>query len=448
MPVPPVMPGMPVPMFYPPHSAPVMAQIIAPANANVNVPMNPDSTGYFGNLSPNVSDEVLSAVLGCSGGFKRLKRPVDPSNGKAKPFALVEFESVTDLWRAFRLLQDFPLDGRHFNIKIESGAPVVGNESDHSEDLKCYEGIQKVLIGKRLTGSSSGSMEWLEKKISQLKRIDTVTMTVNKDTTANVKRDPRQRNYSDLLVEETSSAIEASNAKMSESSKTDALMALKDRERRWESLARDLEREFRRDLQKDEERSRRHAKDAALLAEQVSTFSDCAVDSGVFRGSLDAGINSNATNLFFSDREKWRAMRKKAVEREEEIFRECIEIQRNLTANAAAKQREMIEKTIPVQKEELFGYLVDFEKVNLKQFRQLCRERACAFFAQSNSVEMCEKLGEFVYEKICKERCSALNLIAELNYEPLYLAVSSEIGQAEVFVLIIWRWLIYCTLCE
>lgn len=425
-------PGMPVPMFYPPP-------IIPAITPQANVPMNPDSTGYFGNLSPAVSDDVLSAILSCSGGFKRLKRPVDPSNGKAKPFAFVEYESATDLSRAFRLLQDFPLDNRHFNIKIESSVPG-GVVSDISEDLNCFEGIQRVLIGKRLTsGSNVGSMDWLDEKISQLKKSE----SEERSSATNITRkDPRQRNYDDLLTEE--SFIEVSNSKMTD--KSDGLIALKDRERRWESIARELERDFRRDLLKDEERSNRHAKDSALLAEQISVFSDAGNE--MLSGNLERDILSTPSNetssLFYADRQKWRALRRMASEREKEIFKECAEIQRKLTANLIEKERDMIEKVIPVQRDELFSFPVKYERLNGEMFNLICKERSCAFFSDENK-EICEKLGELIYKKISQDRCAPSNLLRDLSFEPVYLAVSSESGQAEVFLMIIWRWLIYFT---
>ena len=121
---------------------------------NVNVPMNPDTTGYFGNLSPNVSEDVFIGILNCCGGFKRIKRPVDPSTGKPKPFSFVEFETRDDLFRvAFGLLQDFPLDNRHLNIKIENASSSNYQQNDsNAEQLKSYEMISKILIGKRVTG--------------------------------------------------------------------------------------------------------------------------------------------------------------------------------------------------------------------------------------------------------------------------------------------------------
>lgn len=412
----PVVPfGIPFPPFYPSSVVPM-----APLAAPVNQPLNPDTTGYFGNLSPGVSDDVFTAVLGCCGGFKRLKRPVDPSNGKLKPFAFVEFEGRSDLIRSVELLQNFPLDNRHLNIKVEGVTGVSQSAVSVEEQLKCYEGISRILVGKRVT--SGGSMEWLEKKILTLKE-------TTKDRES-VKRDSRQnqRNYSDLI--ETTISNEPQFTKTVSSNPMAGAVALKDRERRWESRVKEFERDLRKDLEKDEERARRHEKEAAELSEYVNKYSD-----------EDTKLNNN---LFFSDREKWRKMRQKAFEKEAEIFEEVLRIRREISVQA---DREFIEKVLPMEGEELFVYPVRWEKFVgsvLEEFKEICCERTVAFFSSSSSAAgLSARLGEIVFNQIVEKRTPVDSKI--LAMEPTFLAVSNDSSEAEILMIIIWRWLIYIT---
>lgn len=446
-PVPMGYPSAPVPMGYPPHMPvpmPMGLAPVAPVSAFTAVPMNPETTGYFGNLSPNISDEIVTAILSCSGGFKRLKRPVDPSTGKSKPFALVEYESVNDLSRAFRLFQDFFLDNRHLNIKIENDSIYINGTSGELqvEDLKYYEGISRVLIGKRMT--NGGSMEWLEKKISQLKKQEQQQQQqqVQRD-----RRDSRQRNYSDLIDDNfNQNRPEATNSKSSKSANSSeaALISLKDRERRWEGKLREFERELLRDLERDEEREKRHAKEATELAEIISKYSDEMGEKKFFGSIEKMKIESSDEIFFFSDREKWRKIREKAKEKEKEIFGDLQEIRGELEKTRKEGEiREFIEKQLPLEIEELFAFPVEFKGNFNSKFKEICRERTATFF-KSKSEDLCLKLGEIIYEKIA-DGCDGNSLIRELAYEPTFLAVSDASIEAEILIVIMWRWLIYYT---
>lgn len=425
--------------------------------------MNPDTTGYFGNLSPNVSEEVVTAVLGCSGGFKRLKRPVDPSTGKPKAFALVEFESVDDLNRACRVFQDFVLDHRHLNIKIEGGKDEISKmETGGEGDLKIYEMICRVLIGKKMT--AGGSMEWLEKRISREKERERKREREREEKQqqpghpsgqqpsgelARDRRDSRQRNYSDLLVDD----FQFTKTAPSLSANSDASLSLKERERRWEGKSRELERELRRDLEKDADRATRHEKETFALQEHFSNYSDAPAGSADF-GSLGRELgNSSAAVPFFVNREKWRNLRKQAGEKEAEIFGECLRIRAEMQANSlqskAEKQREFIGKRLPTEQEELFAFPVDWQPWNgdlgLK-FKELCRERVAAYFKNAKEAEFYDKIGDFLFEQVSQKQ-PASAVTAELRSEPAFLAVCSEEPgpEAELIVMIIWRWLIYFT---
>lgn len=440
MPVP-----VPVPMSMGLANSPMpmsMPMGLAPSALPAAVPMDPDTTGYFGNLSPNIPDDVVTAILSCSGGFKRIKRPTDPSTGKFKPFALVEYESVNDLSRAFRLLQDFVLDNRHLSIKIENESAMKCGELQ-IEDLKCYEGIYRVLIGKKMT--SGGSMEWLENRISQLKKQEQQALEQQQQeqqaqAQQRDRRDSRQRNYSDLI--EDSQRPEATNSKGTKSTSSnseDALISLKDRERRWESKLRDFERELLRDLEKDEEREKRHAKEAAELAEIISKYSDKS-EAG-FYGSLEKMVNDSKI-LFFSDREKWRKLREKAKEKEKEIFGDLMKIRVEMEKSKKEVEiREFLGKQLPLELEELFAF--PFELKDSK-FKEICRERTTAFFNKNQSKDLSSKLGEIIYEKIAGG-CDGHGLIRDLAFEPTFLAVSEAPIEAEILIVIIWRWLIYYT---
>lgn len=451
----------------------VMPGLMAAPSANaLPTAMNPDTTGYFGNLSPNVSEEVVTAVLGCSGGFKRLKRPVDPSTGKPKAFALVEFESVDDLNRAFRVFQDFVLDQRHLNIKIEGGRDEISKmEAGGEGDLKIYEMICRVLIGKKMT--AGGSMEWLEKRISREKERERKREKERErereekkqpshpsgqqpsqpsGELARDRRDSRQRNYSDLLVDD----FQFTKTAPSLSANSDASLSLKERERRWEGKSRELERELRRDLEKDADRAKRHEKETFALQEHISNYSDGPAVSAGFAdfGSLGREVgNSSATVPFFVNREKWRNLRKQAGEKEEEIFGECLRIRAEMQANSLQskieKQREFIEKRLPTEREELFAFPVDWQLWNgdlgLK-FKELCRERVAAYFKNAKQVEFYDKIGDFLFEQVSQKQ-PASAVTAELRSEPAFLAVCSEEPgpEAELIIMIIWRWLIYFT---
>ena len=98
-------PRPPMPFGYPPMAGnfipaggmmpirPVvpMPFAVVPPIAPAAVPMNPDTTGYFGNLSPNISEDVVTAILTCCGGFKRLKGRW-PFDRQTEAFALVELK--------------------------------------------------------------------------------------------------------------------------------------------------------------------------------------------------------------------------------------------------------------------------------------------------------------------------------------------------------------------
>lgn len=416
-----------------------------------NVPMNPDTTGYFGNLSPGVSEDVITAILVCCGGFKRLKRPSDPSSGKPKPFALVEFGSVGDLTRAFRLLQDFMLDNRHLSIKIESSSPSsVSGVCDFEGDLKCLEGINRVLIGKRVTGG--GSLEWIEKKISSI-REESLTSS-DKDShmkASSVQRD-RQRNYSDLIFD-TKTRVEE-GVESASRSEMESLQALKDRERRWELKVRDLERDLRRELEKDSERERRHEREALALSNEIRAYSDAQFVP--VWGSLSSEANNfhhcqvpvdSSFSTFFTSRDKWRRMREKASEREAEIFGDCLKIlESTAKANLVSQQREILLHRIPVDKEELFAYPVEWSFVDSDNFREICRERTAAFFSSSGSSQHCDRVSDIIYDRIINSHISCSDLIKELKYEPSFLVVSNESNEADVLVMLLWRWLIFLAL--
>lgn len=430
-----------------------------PTALNAPAAMNPDTTGYFGNLSPNVSDEVVTAVLGCSGGFKRLKRPSDPSTGKTKPFALVEFDSVDDLNRAFRVFQDFVLDHRHLSIKIEGGKDEISKMVAGEGDLKIYETICRVLIGKKMT--AGGSMEWLEKRIEHeqekvraAKRQSSLQSREQsgqggQSELAKDRRDSRQRNYSDLVDDsaqftKTLPSMNNANTDASMSS-----MSLKERERRWEGKAWELERELRRDLEKDAERAKRHEKETFALREHISNYSDALVNEF---GSLGGELwdSNDSTVSFFANREKWRNLRELAQEKEEEIFGECLRIRAEMHANSVQKlaenEREFIEKRLPTEREELFAFPVDWrhwtDDLALK-FKELCRERVAAYFKNAKEAEFHDKIGDFLFEQVSQKQ-AASTITRELKSEPAFLAVCSEAaGEAELLVMIIWRWLIY-----
>ena len=437
------------------------------------VPMNPDTTGYFGNLSPNLSEEVLTAILSCCGGFKRLKRPVDPSNGKPKPFALVEFEGVADLNRAFRVFHDFVLDHRHLNIKIEGGRSET-NEPTES-DLKIYESIYLLLIGKKMTGG--GSMDWLEKRISierekEREREREKEREKEKETGRNLQSERSekiqqgelrgsQRNYSDLIDDpgepqftRTSGTANSSANGAGNISAGDALLTLRERERRWEGKVRDMERELRKDLEKDAERAKRHEKEILALKQQISNYSDASESSNF--GSLGRSIfdprNGN-TGIFMANREKWRNGRENAKEKEKEIFAESLKIRSEIQANSlqkqAEKQREFIENCLPVEREELFAYPVAWGELRgdvVQKLNELCRERVAAYFKHAKEGDLYDKIGEFVFEQVNRQQ-SATSASRELSTEPAFLAVCGEDprGEAELLVMIIWRWLIYLT---
>lgn len=427
-----------------------------------------DTTGYFGNLSPNISDEVFIAILGCCSGFKKFKRPVDPSTGKPKPFALIEFESPGDLSRVFKLLQDFVLDNRHFNIKIESQAQgnlnlnvnvnVNVNQSqdvilEFEENLKCLESIEKVLIGKKLT--NGGSMEWIERKIIILKEklrennLKNYNLKDEEKQQRDLIHKDRQRNYSDLVFSDDKTRF-----KVGDREKNNLLMnlALKDRENRWEIKVKEIEKEIRKDLEKDKEREKRHEKESKILFEEISKFSD-----------------SDGNYLFFTNRQKWRENRQKAIEKESEIFEGIKKIEtiqtivkenenenekEKLKAQMIRKQKNLIEKFVPIERNELFNYPVEWEHLIgcAENFKNICNERICSFFGNETLTgdreRCCLKLSETIYNRISNGHVEPMKLINELSLEPSYLGVSSESGEAELLVMIIWRWLIYCTTAQ
>lgn len=445
---------------------------VVPPIAPAAIPMNPDTTGYFGNLSPNISEDVVTAILTCCGGFKRLKRPVDPSTGKPKPFALVEFESVADLSRAFRLLQDFSLDHRHLSIKIEGQQPIIESAPVNEEDLKVYEGLSRILIGKKVTGG--GSMDWLERRIFQLKERELerekeqekerekerekekekerVRLQQQQQQHQPIdRRDSRQRNYSDLVDEpqftKTAPSSSSSNFATSLTSNSEAL---KERERRWDARMREMERELRRDLEKDAERAKRHEKETLALKEHIENYSD-AFEKRFGSLGTDFFDNQNANATFFTNREKWRNLRENAKEKEQEIFFECLKIRSEIEANSqqnrAQMQRNFIENSLPIEREELFAYPVDWQEFRgdlAQKFKELCCERVAAYFKNEKDAAFHAKIGEFLFEQL--NRKDPLNLMKELSTEPAFLAVCSDpVAESELIVMIIWRWLIYFT---
>ena len=457
-------------MYYarpPPFTYP--NQMVAPSPTSTSTA---DTTGYFGNLSPNISDEVFIAILGCCSGFKKFKRPVDPSTGKPKPFALIEFESPGDLSRVFKLLQDFVLDNRHFNIKIESqlqgnaNANANANQDvlEFEENLKCLERIEKVLIGKKLT--NGGSMEWIERKIVILKeKLRENNNLKNEEKKRDFIPKDRQRNYSDLVFSDDKTRfkghdVDDGDGKEKNKNKNNLMMnlALKDRENRWEVKVKEIERELRKDLEKDKEREKRHEKESKILFEEISKFSD-----------------SDGNYLFFTNRQKWRENRQKALEKESEIFEGIKkiettivnengngnenennenEIQSKLKAQMIRKQKNLIEKFVPIERNELFNYPVEWEHLIgcAENFKNICNERICSFFGNGTLTgdrkRCCLKLSEIIYDRISNGHVEPMKLINELSLEPSYLGVSSESGEAELLVMIIWRWLIYCTTAQ
>lgn len=433
---------------------------VVPPIAPAAVPMNPDTTGYFGNLSPNISEDVVTAILTCCGGFKRLKRPVDPSTGKPKPFALVEFESVADLSRACRLLQDFTLDHRHLSIKIEGQQPVTESALVNEEDLKVYEGLSRILIGKKVTGG--GSMEWLERRIFQMKeREKEKEMEREKERDKEKervrlqhqqqpqidRRDSRQRNYSDLVDEPQFTKTTPSSSSTSFTSNSEAL---KERERRWDARVREMERELRRDLEKDAERAKRHEKETLALKEHIENYSD-AFEKRFGSLGTDFFDNQSSNVTFFTNRQKWRNLRENAKEKEQEIFLECLKIRSEIEAssqqNRAQMQRNFIENSLPIEREELFAYPVDWREFRgdfAQKIKELCCERVAAYFKNEKDAAFYAKIGEFLFEQVSRK--DPLNLVKELSTEPAFLAVCSDpAAEAELIVMIIWRWLIYFT---
>ena len=431
---------------------------IAPAA----IPMNPDTTGYFGNLSPNLSEDVVTALLTCCGGFKRFKRPVDPSTGKPKPFALVEFESVPDLCRAFRLLQDFALDHHHLSIKIEGQQVLPETAPLIEEDLRVYEGICRILIGKKMMGG--GSMEWLEKRIFQLKErerereIEQEKAREREHRQGDLqrdRRDSRQRNYSDLVDDFSESQFTktASSSSATTATGPNVQEALRERERRWDGRIREMEREVRRDLDKDDERAKRHEKEISALKDHIENYSD-AFESPF--GSLSRSLfdTENASNVpFFMNREKWRNSREKAKEKEEEIFGECLKIRAEMESNSQEKlaqmQRNFIENSLPTEREELFAYPVEWREFRgdlVQKFKELCCERVAAFFKNGKEGAFYVKIGEFIFEQLSQKRCSPSALARDLSTEPAFLAACSDpASESELIIMIMWRWLIYFT---
>lgn len=454
---------VPVPGYQNPNYVPYTPSTTT-GNLNPSVPASTVAVGYFGNLSPNVSDDIFIAIFSVFSSFQKFKRPVDPSTGKAKPFALVEFESKAGLTRVFKLLQDFPMDGRNFNIKVEDQEEdhkdrELSNENKKLEleaEISALESISKILIGKKMTQSET--MLWLEKKAALLRKdlkktVDNLSkVVVGAAAVENYGGRDLNRNYEDLLFDTTVSSVgegkrgtgPAGGVKQSvtNSVKSSDLTSssLKDRERRWESTVRSIEKDLKRDIERDRERDLRHAKEAKALADQLGTFKDDnnLVETNTqqkvsITGDLSRNINfsSSDSSLFFKNRTKWREQRSCALAKEHEIFKDFLEFK------PAA--------VIPEDTNRLFAYPIRWKKFDKIAFKTLFMERIDNFYP--NSREFNEKICEFLVENAGNGNMRPERLIENLQAEPCYLAVqvTGETEEAEFLVVLMWRWLIYHT---
>jgi hypothetical protein len=213
-------------------------------------------------------------------------------------------------------------------------------------------------------------------------------------------------------------------------------MALRDRERRWEAKVKEFERELRRDLEKDAERESRHARDALKLAQFLASYNDSAND---LRADKSADVS------FFADRANWRLARQKALEREKEIFEECNRIRSG--KDNTEEVRKSVARSLPLARDEIFGYALRWDLVDAAWFSEICRQRTFCFFNRPSTDALCARLGEFLAETVPRERSPA-KIADQLKFEPTWLAVSEGPEDSEYLLQILWRWLIYHTLLK
>lgn len=484
--------------------------------------MDPLTTGYFGNLAPTMPDDVITAVLACCGPLRRFKRPLDQA-GTPQAFALVEFETADGLLRAHRLLQDMLLYTRRMTIRIEEEtmtslrayetSVAVGNREEgeadpedaqlvfFDDDVKCLEAITRTLVGKKLTGS----LDWMERRISTLKRTKTRSRDSHDDN------DDRRRRKSSTHSASAAGSMERRSYEDVVPSNTEREVALRDRERRWETREAHIERSVRRDREKDAERETRRRQDAAALAAELARFDDSGA-SRVAAGDLEQSLLhfTPAPSAFYENRERWRAERERMLRRERQLASELElkdvsdaaahapasmprmraadfiqpeetrtvagseasslvghrkpllaepdlslvalvragatteEASRALAVQNEAKMRALVER-IPVDRDDLFSFPVDWQFFVPDAFWPLLERKTLAHFSRGGGQPSdASRLAHLLFDKIAAHE-TPNDIVNSLHADPLFLLCSVDAFDADFLLMTLWRYLIYET---
>ena len=247
---------------------------------------------YFGNLPSSLSTPTLQSLLSLCGLVRSLKRPTDS-------FALIEFAEASAARLAKLLFCGLSIEGKEISVKVEeAGSTDATEEGEIKDDSDEQESL--MISAKRRE----------IERILQQKRIyyEFVSVRSNRGTSSD-------RGTSSSITPSNAASSSATSSKASSNAHANA--PANNQDSLHSSLKR-LERDFRDAVQRDAERSSRHAHEIALLRTELATSTPSPAPP-ISTGDLSTEFDSCQTRfdaqLFVKEKEIFRAILKGRQER-------------------------------------------------------------------------------------------------------------------------------------
>jgi len=458
---------------------------------------------FIGEIPEGITDEFIEQILKVCGNIRSWKRIVD-SQGKKRNFGICEFEGFEVLFRALRVIGgeankelgkdenagslELPCDDdnvtmKHISFIIDNSTRSYitknskpRNPYDLEKDKECLKSIEEIISKlveekkkkKEEEKAKNGSDESLDKELSKIR--DQVLHEEDYDR----KRRRDDRDYDMMRKRDYDSPSswrnddiddEEEERRRQERREKEMEQAYRERVKRWENREYERMKDYEMDQIDEAEYLERRKKDKEIYMERLANY-----DDDVER--------ERAEHEYYYDRSRWWSHRKSYLSREakeddidrrhemeeiEEKRKKEIKLDYGSAENepipiipkrteeskpksdpevvvgrimTAEERKEAVEKlinSIPNEKEALWNWEIKWNFID----EVLLKEKVIPFVGKKIKEYFGEEekeLVDFIVDYIKKHKT------AEQLYNELKPALDEE---AEVFVMIIWRMLIF-----
>ncbi|ORX58539.1 hypothetical protein BCR36DRAFT_580151 [Piromyces finnis] len=462
---------------------------------------------YIGDIPEGITDEFIEQILKVCGNVRSWKRVID-STGQKKNFGICEFEGFEVLFRALRVIGgeankelgkeesgciELPTDDE--NVTMQHVSFIIDNSTrsyitknskprnpyDLEKDKECLKSIEELI---------SKLVEEKKKKIEEKKTKDGETNKLTAEQEESINKEireirdqtlqekdkhdseydrKRRRDYDSSSWRNDSADEEEEERRRQERREKEMEQVYRERVKRWENREYDKMKDYELDQLDEEEYAERRKKEREIYMERLANY-----DDDVER--------DRAEHEYYYDRNRWWSHRKSYLSREakeddidrrremeenEERMKKEIKLDYGSAENepmpvipkrteepkpqpksepemivgrimTAEERKEAIEKiisAIPNDKDALWKWDVQWNYID----ETLLKEKIIPFVGKKIKEYFGEEekeLVDFIVSYIKNHNT------AEQLYNELKPALAEE---AEVFVMIIWRMVIYET---